>query len=99
LHEDFDLAIHLSEAGRRVSFDEQLKAGISARCLDDDVRDFWKYALLSPGTYAQHEIEAGRHMYPIVGVALLLHLPLRWIYRLMNGQAEYVRINPATFVD
>jgi glycosyltransferase involved in cell wall biosynthesis len=99
LHEDFDLAIHLSEAGHTVRFDDRLTASISARCLDDAIADFWTYVLLSPGTYAQHNIRSGRYMYPIVVLALLFHLPLRALYRGTNTLSEYQRVNPATFVD
>lgn len=102
LHEDFDLAIHLSQAGRRVVFRQQLVASISARCVNDDIRDFWSYALLSPGTYAHHELKSGRHMYLNVVLVLLFHLPLRAVYRSYNEQlldGRYVRVNPATFVD
>jgi glycosyltransferase involved in cell wall biosynthesis len=99
LHEDFDLAIHLSEAGRIVRFDDRLTASISARCLDDTIADFWTYVLLSPGTYAQHNVRSGRYMYPIVVLALLFHLPLRALYRSTNSLSDYRRVNPATFVD
>jgi glycosyltransferase involved in cell wall biosynthesis len=100
LHEDFDLAIHLTEAGRRVAFDEQLQAAISARCLDDAVTNFWTYARLSPATYAQHRVRAGRHMYLIVSLVLLFHVPLRALYRGANSDVfAYQRVNPATFVD
>lgn len=101
LHEDFDLAIHLSQAGRRVVFEENLVASISARCVDDGIRDFWSYALLSPATYADHQIAAGRHMYLNVCLVLLFHLPLRTVYRSYNTAAssDYVRVNPATYVD
>jgi glycosyltransferase involved in cell wall biosynthesis len=101
MHEDFDLAIHLAEAGHMVEFREDLTASISARCLDDTVSDFWSYALLSPGTYAQHNIRSGRYMYPIVILILLFHLPLRTLYRNSNIAqfTEYRRVNPATFVD
>lgn len=100
LHEDFDLAIHLTEAGRRVAFDERLQAEISARRLDDAISDFWTYARLSPSTYAQHRVRAGRHMYLIVTLIVLFHVPLRALYRGANHNG-YVshRVNPATFVD
>jgi glycosyltransferase involved in cell wall biosynthesis len=100
MHEDFDLAIHLSEAGRKVTFDERLRATISARCLDDTIADFWAYALLNPGTYAQHNLKSGRHMYLIVTLILFFHVPLRALYRGANGvNQSYQRVNPATFVD
>jgi glycosyltransferase involved in cell wall biosynthesis len=99
LHEDFDLAIHLSQAGRTVRFDERLKASISARCLDDTIKDFWAYALLNPGTYAQHNLKSGRHMYLIVTLILFFHVPLRALYRGANTNIAYRRVNPATYVD
>lgn len=100
MHEDYDLAIHLAEAGRYIKFDESLRASISARCLDDSLVGFWSYALLSPGTYAQHNVRSGRHMYFIVILILIFHLPLRTIYRGFNGVNQaYRRVNPATYVD
>jgi cellulose synthase/poly-beta-1,6-N-acetylglucosamine synthase-like glycosyltransferase len=101
MHEDYDLAIHLSDAGHTVQFSEALRANISTRCLDDTVQDFWTYALLSPGTYAQHDVRAGRHMFPIVILILTFHVPLRALYRLANAPelAQYQRVNPATFGD
>lgn len=99
LHEDFDVAIHLSQADYRVVFDETLHADISARAIDDGIREFWSYALLNPSTYFQHELKSGRHMYPIVWLVLALHLPMRALYRSYNPASDYVRVNPATFVD
>lgn len=99
LHEDFDLAIHLNQAGRRVVFDETLMASITARCLDDSIVDFWSYVLLNPGTYKHHQLESRKYMYLTVGLMLLLHIPLRALYRSYNGSSGYGRVNPATFVD
>ena len=99
LHEDFDLAIHLAQAGRRVVFDETLTASITARCIDDSIAEFWSYVLLSPGTYKHHDLESRKYMYLAVGLALLFHLPLRALYRTYNDTRGYTRVNPATFVD
>ena len=99
LHEDFDLAIHLAQAGRRVVFDETLVASITARCIDDSVAEFWTYVLLSPGTYKHHDLESRKYMYLAVGLALLFHLPLRALYRKYNDTSGYNRVNPATFGD
>jgi glycosyltransferase involved in cell wall biosynthesis len=99
LHEDFDLAIHLAQAGRRVVFDERLVANITARCIDDSVAEFWSYVLLSPGTYKHHHLESRKYMYLAVGLALLFHLPLRALYRKYNDTSGYDRVNPATFGD
>ena len=99
LHEDFDLAIHLSQAGRRVVFDETLKASITARCIDDSIVEFWSYVLLSPGTYKHHDLESRKYMYLAVTLALIFHVPLRLLYRNYNDTSGYERVNPATYVD
>jgi glycosyltransferase involved in cell wall biosynthesis len=99
LHEDFDLAIHLARAGRRVVFDETLVANITARCIDDSIVEFWSYVLLSPGTYKHHDLKSRKYMYLAVGLALLFHLPLRTLYRAYKEPTNYVRVNPVTFVD
>ncbi len=99
LHEDFDLAIHLAQAGRRVVFDETLVASITARCIDDSIVDFWSYVLLSPATYKHHDIASRKYMYSIVWLVLMLHLPLRTLYRSRNGSIGQLRVNPATYVD
>lgn len=99
LHEDFDLAIHLSQAGRRVVFDESLVAAITARCIDDSVTEFWSYVLLSPGTYKHHDLESRKYMYLAVALALVFHLPLRALYRSHTDTSGYTRVNPATYVD
>lgn len=110
MHEDFDLAIHLQAAGLRVEFRPELKAMVSARCLDDSWRSFFTYVRLNPGTYALHGLKSRRHFYPLVTLLLLLYLPLRLLYRAydsQNGQfvwreafrSSMKRINPATFAD
>jgi glycosyltransferase involved in cell wall biosynthesis len=99
LHEDFDLAIHLVQAGRRVVFDETLQANITARCIDDSIVEFWSYVLLSPGTYKHHDLKSRKYMYLAVSLALLFHLPLRALYRAYADSSGYNRVNPATYVD
>jgi glycosyltransferase involved in cell wall biosynthesis len=100
MHEDFDLAIHLSQLGFNVRFSESLQAAISARPLNDTLANFRAYSLLSPATYAQHREPAGRYMYPIALLGVIFHVPLRALYRGANGLSDsYQRVNPTTFVD
>lgn len=100
IHEDFDIAIHLSERGYNVAFSPELRAEISARCLDDSLASFWRYVLLNPSTYFKHRLKTGSHMLPLVVLILLFYLPLRSIYRKHNRITGLtVRVNPATFVD
>ncbi len=111
LHEDHDLGIHLAAQGRKVTFDERLVAAIDCRRVESSWREFCRYVWLSPQTYARHGLKSRRHMYPVVGLAIACHLPLKLLYRGYNAQTERfswrqlvngpvtVRVNPGTFVD
>lgn len=81
IHEDFDLAIHLQELGLKVRLSEELHASLSARRIDVAFLDFAQYALRSPYTYAEHQIESRRHMYHVVFMALVGYIPGRILHR------------------
>jgi glycosyltransferase involved in cell wall biosynthesis len=111
LHEDYDLAIHLSANRQKVVFDEQLVAAIDCRRLESSWREFCAYAWLSPKTYALHGLKSRRHMYPVVTLVIACYLPLKFLYRGFDWQTERFswqrlfmnspapRVNPAMFVD
>lgn len=111
LHEDFDLSIHASQQGFRVTFDERLRAAISARMIDRTPLNFLSYVWLSPKTYALHGVKSRFYIYPAVFASLLFYWPLRMMYRgydkqekrfsfkTMMGVRANSRVNPATFVD
>lgn len=110
-HEDHDLGIHLSESNQTVIFDEGLVTAIDSRRIESSWIEFCRYAWLSPKTYAQHGLKSRRHMYPVVGLAIVCHSLLKLLRRGYNPQAERfswrqifttpvsVRVNPGTFVD
>lgn len=81
IHEDFDLGLHLQEAGRKVVYDETLTAGVSSRRVDSGFIPFVRYTLVSPRTYAAHGLRSRFHMYPVLFVCWAFHLPARLIYR------------------
>ena len=81
LHEDIDLAAHLAGVDCQVIFDESLKADVSVRRIDTDIRAFYTYVLANPRTYAVHGLASRRHMYPVAWIVLLFYLPLRLLYR------------------
>ncbi len=81
LHEDFDLAIHLQEAGFVVDYEGSLIAGVSSRRVDTKFVDYIRYSLVSPKTYAMHQLSIQHKMYPILMVCWLIYLPARLIYR------------------
>lgn len=86
LHEDFDLAIHLQERGHQVSYDEKLLANVSSRRIDTSFAAYVRYTMVSPRTYAAHNLKSRRHMYSVLAVCWLLYLPARLIYRSYNPQ-------------
>ncbi len=83
-HEDFDIAIHLQRQGYRVTYDERLVAGLSARAVDVPLRFFVSYVRMNSYTYAQHNVPHFRRMYPVMASIYLLYLPARLLYRARN---------------
>jgi glycosyltransferase involved in cell wall biosynthesis len=81
IHEDYDLAIHLQEAGGKVVFDERMKADVSSRRIDVGFLNFMRYVWVSPRTYAWHNIALRRHMYPVVIVCAIGYVPARLLHR------------------
>ncbi len=81
MHEDFDIAIHLQQAGGRVVFDERLKAQVSSRRIDVNYLSFMHYVLVSPNTYAHHKIRARWHMYEVVAFCAVSYFPARLLHR------------------
>ena len=111
MHEDYDLAIHLTQNDYIVAFDETLKATISFRQAHSSWRVFSRYALISPRTYAMHHLRSRRHMYPVVALVIICYPLLkvlhkgydvereRFTWRSLFLAATQTRVNPATFVD
>lgn len=86
-HEDFDIAIHLQEIGGKVVFDERLKAQVSSRRIDVNFFSFMRYVLVSPRTYAQHNMHVKRYLYPVVLVCALGYWPGNILYRGFDVQS------------
>lgn len=56
MHEDIDLSIHLSQRGHRVVYASKMVAGMSARRLDDNPRDYFHYVRRWERSYDNHGI-------------------------------------------
>jgi hypothetical protein len=67
-----------------VVFDERLRADVSVRRIDSDLRSFYTYVLANPRTYAFHGLASRRYMYPVAWTVLAFYLPLRILYRAYN---------------
>ena len=111
LHEDFDLSIHLREAGYTTEYRPLLFVRVAFRQAAAPPRQFLSYALLNPGTYARHGIRRRVVMYPVIAAALVAYPLLHALYlgydrelsafslrKLLSGSAA-ARVNPATFVE
>jgi glycosyltransferase involved in cell wall biosynthesis len=107
LHEDLDLALHLSEDGLRVAYNACLKANVSARRIDSSFLSLWKYTRISPDTYQEHDARDYVYMYPIIAIVLANYFILRFLYRAYDDRAgrfnlkllfskTQTRINPVT---
>ncbi|HXR44145.1 MAG TPA: glycosyltransferase family A protein [Pseudolysinimonas sp.] len=56
MHEDIDLSIHLHQRGHRVAYGPKMVAGMSARRLDDNPREYLNYVGRWDRTYDRHGI-------------------------------------------
>lgn len=81
MHEDFDLAIHLQDMGMKVSYDDHLRAGISARRTDVGFLSFLHYVRVNPHTYVLHGKNRIGRIYWVCLLALIAYLPCRILYR------------------
>lgn len=89
MHEDLDLAVHLALKGLKIGYVSGMVAGISARRMDSDPKDFMFYAKRFERTYAAHGIHDPRLLTPMVvflGLYPSIHAE-RWI----SGRARAAR--------
>lgn len=56
VHEDLDLAIHLSQSGHKILYDKSMVAGTSARRYDDSLNQWRKYMRMYLYSYHKHGI-------------------------------------------
>ncbi len=87
LHEDFDLGIHIQQAGYKVRYAEQLVAGVSSRRIDTSFSAYVKYCLVSPKTYKHHGMGVRFYMYPVLMLCWLTYMPGRLLYRAYDHES------------
>lgn len=58
IHEDIDLAIHMSRGRHRICYDKDLLSGASGRRYNDSVRKFLSYIFMYKRTYKKHGIHS-----------------------------------------
>jgi GT2 family glycosyltransferase len=94
-HEDVDLAAHLAHQKYDVRFDPSLQVMVSARRIDSDMQSFRAYAWANSRTYAAHHLKGRFYMYPIQIFGVMLHLPLRFLYRMYNPVTHQISFKRA----
>jgi glycosyltransferase involved in cell wall biosynthesis len=110
LHEDFDIALHLYKQNFHVRYYKTLEASIQYRQAGGSWREFSRYVLLSPRTYAAHQRISRLYMYPVVWFLIGAYPLLYFTYRGFDERTgkfsirkligmKTLRVNPATFVD
>ena len=57
MHEDIDLAVHLYEAGIRAVYSSKMRAGVSARRMNDSPTAFREYTARFERTYRRHQVD------------------------------------------
>jgi glycosyltransferase involved in cell wall biosynthesis len=107
LHEDLDLALHMSEDKLKVAYNADLIANISARRIDSNFISLWRYSQISPDTYKEHDARDYLYMYPIFAIVMVNYFILRFLYRTYDERlgkfnlrllfvSTETRINPVT---
>ncbi len=90
IHEDLDLAIHLSKHDMSLGFITELKAGVSGRCIDVSPLDFIRYVSANLNSYKSHGALNRLSLYPVVGLVLACYLPLRLLYRSFDDKSRKI---------
>jgi glycosyltransferase involved in cell wall biosynthesis len=97
LHEDFDIAIHMQKLGMKVGFEESLEANVSFRRIDTDFLSFTHYVLMSPKTYAQHDIKVKRYTYTVALACMIAYLPGYLLNKGYDAELNHFSLNKALF--
>lgn len=88
LHEDLDLAAHLSKCGKNVVFDMSMRASISPRQAGAGIRDFSRYVWSSPRVYKLHGMKSLRYAYYVAVFVQLFYVPINLLYKGYDPAAQ-----------
>lgn len=76
MHEDIDLALHMSLRGYKIVYASEMIGAMSARRLDDSPKAFYNYVMRFERTYKQHHIKSAAARVPIF-IYLSIYFPLK----------------------
>jgi glycosyltransferase involved in cell wall biosynthesis len=92
LHEDLDLAIHLASVGYKLSFNQDLRVGVSIRCIKTNIFNFYHYIQMNPRTYGHHHMSQKRYFYPVIFLLIINYSPIRIGLRLIDPQSQKIHL-------
>lgn len=78
LHEDIDIALHFSDAGKKIVYVRDMACGVSARRIEDTPRDYYRYNMRFENTYRAHGVTGIVLRLPMF-IYLSLYVPGRLI--------------------
>lgn len=111
IHEDFDLSVHLSQAGYTNTFQPSLRASVVLRQATGSWGQFARYIITCPATYIKHRRLAGIHILAVALVVIAAYPVLhvlhagydsstgRFSLEKLLGEKPATRVNPAIFVE
>ena len=87
LHEDIDLALSLYRKNLKVAYDEMMIAGMSARRIEDNPKDFYNYIMRFERTFQAHNVRSAHARIPIF-IYMLIYFPVRTIRKFYNPETN-----------
>lgn len=111
IHEDLDLAAHLSRMSAGVIFAPHMRVSISPRQASAGLRQFLEYTWSNQHVFIEHNMRSRRYTWPIALFVSLMYVPIHLLYKgydpetkrfsfkTMLASRVVARVNPVTFVD
>lgn len=88
LHEDQDLAVHLSQLGANVVYDPTLAVSISPRQAASGVREFMRYTWSNEWVFAEHGMRSRRYVRRVAFFVSCLYPAIHLLYRGYNPDSR-----------
>ena len=86
-HEDISIALTLFKNGYEIGYCPDMVAGMSARRIEDNPKDFYKYVMRFERTFKAYNLKSARARMPIF-IYLLIYFPIRTIRKFYNTETR-----------
>lgn len=81
LHEDLDLAVHLSRQGSRVVYERSMRVSISPRQAAAGASQFLNYVWSNQKVFTEHNMRSGRYIFRVALLVSSLYVPIHLLYK------------------